>query len=113
MTDGQHIVFHASVTDMFGDHGITNLAIVKKGDQTWQVLQYLMSCRVIGKGIEEAFASAIAEVARKNGAESLAFSFQKTEKNIPAQEFLSRLGDGLVFPTSSFSPRDVVTIINT
>ena len=112
MTDGQHIVFHGSVTDMFGDHGITNLAIVKKGGKTWQVLQYLMSCRVIGKGIEEAFASAIAEVARKGGAENLAFSFTKTEKNIPAQEFLTRLGGETIFPVKSFVPGDIVLVIN-
>jgi FkbH-like protein len=83
-------VFHASVADRFGEHGITNLAIAKTDDNEWKIEHFLMSCRVIGRGIEDAFLSAIAESARKEGVQRISITFVPSEKNAPAKEFVEK-----------------------
>jgi FkbH-like protein len=86
----EYKVIHGHVTDRFGEHGITNLAIAKINGEEWHLDHFLMSCRVIGRGIEDAFLSAIAGLAQKNGGKYLAITFVPTEKNAPAQEFINR-----------------------
>jgi len=86
----EHKVFYASVADRFGEHGITNLAIAKKAGDVWNLEHFLMSCRVIGRGVEDAFLSAIAENAKQNGAKHLNITFISSEKNAPAKEFVEK-----------------------
>lgn len=88
MNDPRYAVFHARATDRFGDHGIIAVAIVEKAEAEWHVRTMLMSCRVFDRGIEQAFAHAIAAAARAEGASSVVFDFTPTEKNTPAQTFL-------------------------
>ena len=111
LKDGDDIVLYGRVIDTFGDHGITNLAVIKRGKETWNVIQYLMSCRVIGKDIEDAFLHVVADLARKEGVGTLTLSFNKTEKNIPAQEFVSRLGGNTTVLTSNIKEPKTVKII--
>lgn len=83
-------VFYGRLTDRFGDHGIINLAIVKKQADVWHLEQLLMSCRVIGRGVEDAFLAAIAQRAKVNQAKQLSIAFCSTEKNKPAEEFINK-----------------------
>ncbi|TRZ52987.1 HAD-IIIC family phosphatase [bacterium] len=86
----EYKVFYGSVTDRFGTHGITNFAVVKKDGETWNIDHFLMSCRVIGRGIEEAFLSEIIQSAKKQGIDHLTLTFVPTEKNAPAEEFMKK-----------------------
>ena len=45
-------VFCASVSDKFGDNGITNVAIIQKRNNEIIIDTFLQSCRVIGRNIE-------------------------------------------------------------
>jgi FkbH-like protein len=83
-------VFHGYVTDRFGEHGITNLAIIKTDDDVWNIEHFLMSCRVIGRGIEDAFLTEISRAGQKLGAKRIAVTFVPTEKNAPAREFINK-----------------------
>lgn len=83
-------IFYGRLTDCFGDYGIISFAVVKKGAELWHIDQFLMSCRVIGRGVEEAFLAAIAKIAKDNHAENLSITFVQTEKNKPAQDFLEK-----------------------
>jgi FkbH-like protein len=83
-------VFYGRLTDCFGDYGIISFAIVKRGDKLWQIEQFLMSCRAIGRGVEEAFLAAIAKTAKDNQAKKLSITFVQTEKNKPAKDFLEK-----------------------
>ncbi len=83
-------VFYGRLTDCFGDYGIISFAVVKKGAELWQIEQFLMSCRAIGRGVEEAFLAAIAKVAKDNQAKKLLITFVQTEKNKPAKDFLEK-----------------------
>ncbi len=88
--DPGYKVFHGFVADRFGAHGITNLAVVKNSGEVWEIEHFLMSCRVIGRGIEEAFLWAIGKSAKQNQIKELSITFVPTEKNAPAQEFVKK-----------------------
>jgi len=82
-------VFSGNVIDRFGDAGIIALAIVRKGPDTWHIESFMLSCRVIGRGVESALLYAIAQAAIREGAKRLTINFVPTEKNAPAAQFVS------------------------
>jgi len=83
-----HHVYHARLLDVFGDYGIVVFALVEERGKEWHIEQLLMSCRVFGRAVEEAFLAYIAERARSSGAERLSIAFVETPKNLPAREFV-------------------------
>jgi FkbH-like protein len=83
-------VIHGRLTDRFGDHGIINLIIIKKQDDVWYLEQLLMSCRVIGRGVEDALLSVIGQMAKSNQVKKLNINFRQTEKNKPAEDFVNK-----------------------
>ncbi len=81
-------VFHARLLDAFGDYGIVVFALVEERGAKWHIDQMLMSCRVLGRNVEEAFLAFIARRARAAGAERLTIAFAETPKNMPAKAFV-------------------------
>ncbi|SVD74559.1 uncharacterized protein METZ01_LOCUS427413, partial [marine metagenome] len=62
------IVECAQVSDKFGDNGITGVYIVKKeSNEEWIIDTFLLSCRIIGRGVEETMLSQIIEKAKSLG----------------------------------------------
>lgn len=88
--DHTKLVVYTSARDRFGDYGIIGLALVNKTSDVWLINSMLMSCRALGRGIEEAFLEGLAGKARKNSAKKLRVEFTKTEKNQPAEDFLKK-----------------------
>lgn len=89
----QGLVFGGTVHDKFGTYGLTVAAIVVPQNETSAKLDtFLMSCRVMGRGIEDAFLSVIYMELRSRGLTNLSASFCPTAKNMPAASFLSRMG---------------------
>ena len=76
-----------SVADRFGDNGITGLMILKP-ENGWNIDTLLMSCRVLGKGIEEAFFKTV--ISRYEGA--LTAQYILTAKNEQVADFYDRVG---------------------
>jgi FkbH-like protein len=48
-------IFTLSVKDKFGDSGLTGVCLVKFDGQVAEIDTLLMSCRILGKGIESVF----------------------------------------------------------
>ena len=61
----------------------------------WTVESFLMSCRVIGYGIETALLAVISADARARGATRLDGEFVPTKKNAPARDLYERHGFAL------------------
>ena len=80
------------VLDKFGDNGITGAYIVKKNGTSWMLDTFLLSCRIIGRGVEDAMLSQILKYAKNNGVEEFKAEFIHTSKNKPAENFLSDFG---------------------
>lgn len=73
-----------SVADKFGDSGITGLIIIT-ADGVIDTM--LMSCRVLGKGIENAFLKTVLNQLRKEGVETIIGQYIKTAKNSQTATF--------------------------
>ena len=83
-------VFYAKLSDKFGEYGIILFALVEKSATTWHIRSLLMSCRVFGRGVEDAFLVALMEKALAAGVQRITIAFEASPKNAPAQEFVER-----------------------
>jgi FkbH-like protein len=84
--------FSLRLRDRFGDNGLVGVAITHREGATCQIDTFLLSCRVIGRTVETAFLSFLAEHAAKLGAKRLQGWFLPTKKNAPARDFYSDHG---------------------
>ena len=77
-----------SVTDKFGDNGITGCVMVNGNE----IDTFLLSCRILGKGIEIAFAKKIMAILQENGMHMLAAKYLPTAKNAQVKDFYEKCG---------------------
>ena len=85
-------VYSGDVKDKFGPYGITILAIFEPLNKNKiRLVTYLMSCRVMGRGVEQSFFRSIAEELSRHKFTHIEASFVPTKKNMPAAEFLPSL----------------------
>ena len=104
IADPNYVVFHASVRDKFGDNGVIAFAIVKKEENVWIIKSFLMSCRILGKGIEESFLSYIKERADL-AVDTLRIEFKTTDKNQLMADFIKKyFDDEFKFKSMSILP---------
>jgi FkbH-like protein len=86
----RHRIFGLRVSDKFGDYGLTGVVITESSsDHTyWIIDTLLLSCRVLGRGVETSLLAALADEARADGAAEFKASFIPTAKNAAALSFL-------------------------
>jgi FkbH-like protein len=95
--DKNYLVLSLTVEDKFGDSGLAGVAIIDKRDKKiWKITSFLLSCRIIGKQIEDAFLAFIIKNAKKNKAGVAIGEFIKTAKNEPAGDFYKKNGFELI-----------------
>jgi FkbH-like protein len=75
------------VRDRFGDAGVVGLALARTVGDTCFIDSLLLSCRVIGRGIETALLAHLGQNAIKTGATRLVGEFIPTKKNAPCADF--------------------------
>lgn len=81
-------VFSIDVSDKFGSSGITGLAIIKLDKNTAFFDTFLLSCRIIGRNIEEKFIYFIINYLYKHRQIKYIYAnFIKTQKNILVSKF--------------------------
>lgn len=82
-----HLVLSVSVADRFGDEGIVGALWVERGPEVWRVLNLVLSCRVLGRGVELAAVGALAGQAREAGATAIEGRYVRSPKNSVAAGF--------------------------
>jgi FkbH-like protein len=75
------------VRDRFGDAGVVGLALANQEGDSCVIDSLLLSCRVIGRGIETALLAHLAHNAIRAGAKQLIGEFIPTKKNAPCADF--------------------------
>jgi FkbH-like protein len=84
--------FMCDAKDIYGDHGIIGLASVKKITKDIFFLNnYLLSCRILGRKIENWFIESIFQKLRENGVKKIIIGFIPSERNEIAEIFLKSL----------------------
>jgi FkbH-like protein len=81
------------VKDRFGDYGLVGLMIFDIAANAVNVDTFLLSCRVLGRGVEYQMLSHLAEIAQEQGISQVNIPFLPTGKNQPALNFLQRVGE--------------------
>ena len=88
---GWHVL-SLTVRDRFGDHGLVGVAITKDEGDSCEIDTFLLSCRVIGRSVETALLSHLAQIAASRKRTQLVGRFIPTKKNAPAREFYPQHG---------------------
>ncbi len=83
-----YLVYSIRVKDKFGDNGLCGVVMLKKAKDGLLLDNFLLSCRVLGKGIERSVMAFCARLARKAKVKSLICEYSPTEKNQVARQFL-------------------------
>jgi FkbH-like protein len=81
-----------ALADRFGESGIVGLAILRLGEGDAEIDTLLLSCRVLGRGIEDAFLAFLAERSVERGRSRLIGLFVPTGKNERARRFYEDRG---------------------
>lgn len=80
------------LADTFGDNGMISVIVCRIFSEAWEIDTWLMSCRVLGRCVEEAVIQNIIENARKTGASKLIGTYIPTSRNTIVKEHYKKLG---------------------
>lgn len=123
MKDNTVETFHVRLKDRFGDNGIIAIVIAhhkaEGNDAVLDVDTWLMSCRVLGRRVEEAVLNLLVEAAGRRGARAVRGRYIPSKRNGMVREHYARLGfeqinaDGLTesdpteweLPVAGYEPR--------
>jgi FkbH-like protein len=78
--------------DRFGDYGLISVVILKRIDQALFIDTWIMSCRVLKRGMEDFVLNELVNVARDEKRASLVGEYLPTPKNGLVKEHYPRLG---------------------
>jgi FkbH-like protein len=108
----EYRVFAAEVKDKYGEYGLVGVAILAQSEKgAWLIDTLLLSCRVLGRDVETAFISALADVVLQIGGSELIGRFIPTSKNLQAESFYTR--HGFQYNTSSGAWRAEAALVRT
>ncbi|MEV0116291.1 HAD-IIIC family phosphatase [Streptomyces sp. NPDC050844] len=89
-------VWTATARDRFGAYGQIGVLAVEPDGDALEVVAWMMSCRVLGRGVEDRLLQWLADRAEANGCRTVRLIADNTPRNIPARRLVSRLGGGEV-----------------
>lgn len=105
------------LSDRFGDSGLTGVMIAVLEDDALRVHTWLMSCRIMGRRLEEVMLASLVEHAQVTGATRLVGEYLPTAKNNVVADLYPKLGfvaaGGGVYErraAEGFSPPAFVTV---
>lgn len=82
-----------TLSDRFGDNGLISVVILKKQDKvTLFIDTWLMSCRVLNRGMENFVLNTLARIAKDNGFKKIIGEYIPTPKNALVKDHYYNLG---------------------
>lgn len=91
--DEKYLTLSFSLKDKFGDYGLISVVIMEKQDEKTLFLDtWLMSCRVLKRGMEEFIINQVIETAKANGFSKVVGEYIQTPKNAMVQKIYAKLG---------------------
>ncbi|MGW6913939.1 HAD-IIIC family phosphatase [Kitasatospora sp. NPDC054939] len=90
---GGPVFFGARLTDRFGDNGlIAALALGREPDGAWSIDNFVLSCRVFSRSVEDAIVGLVLRAAAAAGAPAVTARFVPSAKNARFAGFYPSLG---------------------
>lgn len=91
--DNDNICIYGRLKDKFGDNGLVSVIIAKKiEEQTLQITDWVMSCRVFNRGMEYAMFNAFALIAKQKDIKFILGNYIPTAKNKIVEDLYLKLG---------------------
>jgi FkbH-like protein len=91
LEDEKREIFLYRVTDVFGDNGIVGVAVLAYGEAA-EIEELTLSCRVMGRLIENAVIEDLEKAAADRGYTKIVGKYIPTEKNFPVENLYPSLG---------------------
>ncbi len=89
----EYFTRYMTLSDRFGEHGLISVVICKKqSEDTLFIDTWLMSCRVLRRGVEGCLFDAIVKMALDNGFTYLTAEYLPTAKNKMVEHFYDEIG---------------------
>ena len=92
INSGESDVIYLRLKDKFGDSGIIGTCILKYKDEKAISDTFLLSCRVLGRGVEEVLLIQALKLAKKRGCKVVIGEYYATSKNAQVEHFYSKQG---------------------
>ena len=87
-----HICLYFTLKDKFGDHGLISVVILDKQEENLFVSEWLMSCRVLKRGMEEFIVNKILQTAAEHGFAKVIGEYLPTPKNSMVKDLYEKMG---------------------
>ena len=88
-----HIGLAFSLEDKYGDYGLISVVILeKRGNNQLFIDTWLMSCRVLNRGVEKFVLESLKTIARENDFRLLTAEYLETTKNALVKDHYKNLG---------------------
>jgi len=91
-TNSDVFTLQARLEDIFGDNGMISVVICRQTGSSWEVDSWIMSCRVLGRRVEEAILQRVVQQARLRGITEIVGRYIPTAKNGLVRDHFSKLG---------------------
>jgi FkbH-like protein len=92
MDDKTSVTAHVRLADRFGDNGLISVVIAQVRASEFWIEDWLMSCRVLKRGVEFLLCNHLVERARMEGATRLRGIYRPTAKNVLVRDHYKTLG---------------------
>jgi FkbH-like protein len=90
--DPDYYTLQVGLTDIYGNNGMISVVICQRKGDDWYVDTWLMSCRVLGRRVENAILREILGEARRRGIHRIIGLYRPTARNKMVEEHYARLG---------------------
>jgi FkbH-like protein len=91
-SNSEVLTLQARLEDIFGDNGMISAVICRQTGRIWEVDTWIMSCRVLGRRVEETILQYLVEQARVRGISEIIGRYIPTAKNGLVRDHFSKLG---------------------
>jgi FkbH-like protein len=90
--DPRGLALQFRLLDRFGDNGIVSVMLLEPAGDALELVNWVMSCRVFGRQLEDEALNILADLARARGVTAIRAAFVPTPKNGVIADLLPRLG---------------------
>lgn len=87
-----YICLYGKLEDKFGDNGVVSVISGQISDSQLHMRLWLMSCRVLKRGMEDAMLDTLVEDAKAKGLKAIIGYYYPTPKNGMVKDFYGRMG---------------------
>jgi len=90
--DPDHYTLQVGLTDIYGNNGMISVVICRRNRDDWYIDTWLMSCRVLGRRVENAILREILEEGSRRGIHRIIGTYRPTLRNKMVEDHYAKLG---------------------